>query len=176
MMLVKRVSLAKKKLVQIGIISDTHGYFEPSLREFFKQCDEVWHAGDIGSMEVIQEMQVFPKIRAVYGNIDGTAVRQSFPSVMHFELEGIRVYLTHIGGYPGNYASGIKARLKELGTGLFVCGHSHILKVIPDPQLGLLHINPGAIGKNGFHQVRTAVRLKLSNGKPSELEVLEITR
>lgn len=162
--------------MKAGIISDTHGFFEPALIDFFRDCDEVWHAGDIGNSELADRLMQLKPLRAVYGNIDGTEIRKMFPQHQRFEVDGLRIWMTHIGGYPGNYAPGIREGLKAYKPGLFISGHSHILKVIPDRTFNLLHINPGAIGKNGFHLVRTAVRLSITNSKVSELEVLELPR
>jgi putative phosphoesterase len=164
------------QMFQIGLISDTHGYFDPRLKEFFSGCQEIWHAGDIGSEAVAEEISAFRTLRAVYGNIDGAGLRSSYPGHQRFEIGGVRVWITHIGGYPGNYAPGIKEGLRTYKPGLFISGHSHILKVIPDKEFNLLYINPGAIGRNGFHTVRTAVRFILDNGKVKELDVLELPR
>ncbi len=159
----------------IGLLSDTHGYFDPRLRDFFTNCDEIWHAGDIGNLETADAISSFKPLRAVYGNIDGTDIRQMYPEHQHFECEGMKVWMTHIGGYPGHYDQRVK-EIRRDPPGLFISGHSHILKVMPDRKLGLLHINPGAAGKSGFHQVRTAVRFILEKGNIRDLEVLEMPR
>src|SRR3989304_663517 len=143
-------------MVKIGLLSDTHGYFDPGLVEFFKECDEIWHAGDIGSYEVIELIRKNWPLKAVYGNIDNQDVRKEFPKNQRFLCEGLDVWITHIGGYPKKYDPQVKQSLKNNPPGLFICGHSHILKVIYDHEFNLLHINPGAAGKFGLHQVRTA--------------------
>jgi len=159
---------------QIGLLSDTHCFFDPRLREFFANCDEIWHAGDIGNIETADEIAAFKPLRAVHGNIDGHEVRVVYPENLRFNYEGMDVWITHIGGYPGNYDSKIRNIIRTNSPELFISGHSHILKVIPDKTLGLLHINPGAAGKSGFHLVRTAVRFIIENGRIRDLEVIEL--
>lgn len=160
---------------RIGIISDTHSCWDDRFVEYFKDCDEVWHAGDIGWIDVIERLAaVVPMVRAVHGNIDHGEVRRSCPEFLEFETEGVRVLLTHIGGYPGRYAPGIKQKLKASCPTLMVCGHSHILKVIYDKELGVLHINPGAAGHQGWHRKRTLIRLELESGTPQNLEIIEL--
>lgn len=161
---------------KIGLLSDTHGFFDPRLKEFFSECQEIWHAGDIGNLETADEIAAFRPLRAVYGNIDGHEIRQIYPEHQRFRFEGMDIWITHIGGYPGNYDSRVRNALRTNTPEIFISGHSHILKVMPDKNLGLLHINPGAAGKSGFHQVRTAVRFTISSGKISDLEVLELAR
>ncbi len=158
----------------IGLLSDTHGFLDPTLFDHFAECDEVWHAGDIGSEEVADRLEAFKPLRAVYGNIDGQPLRRRYPETLVFELEGVKVLMTHIGGYPGRYPSRIQQMLQMHRPNLFICGHSHILKVMPDKKLGLLHINPGACGREGFHHMRTAMRFKLDNGKILQPEVIEL--
>ncbi|MDR0711566.1 MAG: metallophosphatase family protein [Prevotellaceae bacterium] len=157
--------------MKIGILSDTHGLFDEPLRRFFAEVDEVWHAGDIGS--VADAIAAFKPFRAVYGNIDGEEVRRSYPLRQRFTCEGVEALMTHIGGYPGRYEAAIARELRSNPPRLFVCGHSHILKVMFDEKLSCLHINPGAAGVYGFHTVRTAVRLEIANGSMSNLEVGE---
>lgn len=160
---------------RIGILSDTHSYWDDRYALHFKDCDEIWHAGDVGDYTIIERLQdVAPVVRAVRGNIDHGTVARRCPEVMEFEVEGLRVWLSHIGGYPGRYAPGVERMLREGRVGLMVCGHSHILKVMPDARLGLLHINPGAAGQAGWQQVRTLVRLAIDGGVPSGLEVVEL--
>lgn len=159
---------------RIGLLSDTHGYLEPSLRRHFEVCDEIWHAGDIGNTEVLDELKSWKPVRAVYGNIDGHEIRSECPEELSFELEQVPVYITHIGGRPGSYARGVSQRLNELRPRLFICGHSHILLVKMDDKLQSLYMNPGAAGKHGFHQVRTAVRFYLDSGLIRGLEVIEL--
>lgn len=159
---------------KIGLVSDTHGFWDTRLETYFEQVDEIWHAGDIGSIETYQAMEHFRPVRAVYGNIDGQAIRGILPLHQRFTLEGLTVWITHIGGYPGNYDYTIRDEMLRNPPGLFISGHSHICKVMPDKSLGLLHINPGAAGLNGFHQVRTAIRFAIENGRVTELEVIEL--
>jgi uncharacterized protein len=159
---------------QIGILSDTHGFFDPRLKDFFANCDEIWHAGDIGNLETADEIAAFKPLRAVYGNIDNHEVRIVYPENQRFHFEGMDVWITHIGGYPGNYDSRVRNLIRVNSPELFISGHSHILKVMPDRTLGLLHINPGAAGKSGFHQVRTAVRVVIDSGRAKDLEVIEL--
>lgn len=161
---------------RIGIISDTHGTFDNTLRGFLNEVDEIWHAGDIGSPEISDRIAAFRPLMAVYGNIDGGATRIQWPRFASFECEGLQVLMTHIGGYPGHYDRDTIEKIKALRPGLLITGHSHILKVGYDKKYGLLHINPGAAGISGFHQVRTAVRLTISDGQPSDLEVGEWPR
>jgi len=142
--------------------------------EYASQADEVWHAGDIGSLAVTDELQKRAKLRAVYGNIDGAEIRKEFPLNNRFLLEGMEVWMTHIGGYPGKYNPKIRKEIEMNPPKLFICGHSHILKVMPDKKLNLIHMNPGACGKYGFHQVRTMLRFELNSGKIEKLEVIEL--
>ncbi|MDR0994975.1 MAG: metallophosphatase family protein [Tannerella sp.] len=159
---------------RIGLLSDTHGYWDDKYAEYFASCDEIWHAGDIGSDELARRLEALKPLRAVYGNMDGYPIRWQYPKTAHFTLEGLRVMLTHIGGYPGRYDPSIRAELYESRPQLFVCGHSHILKVMYDKGLDCLHINPGAAGKSGIHKVRTLLRFSLAEGKISDLEVIEL--
>ncbi|MDR3188724.1 MAG: metallophosphatase family protein [Prevotellaceae bacterium] len=159
--------------MKIGILSDTHGLFDEPLRHFFAEVDEVWHAGDIGGSSVAEAIAAFKPLRAVYGNIDGEDIRRSHPLYQRFACEGVQVLMTHIGGYPGRYDPSVGGLLRSNPPQLFVCGHSHILKVMFDKKLSCLHINPGAAGRYGFHAVRTAVRLEIQNGSMSGLEVGE---
>ena len=159
---------------RIGLLSDTHGYLDEQLFHFFTECDEVWHAGDIGDEQVAEKLEAFRPFRAVYGNIDDALLRSRYPEDMRFTIEDLDVWMTHIGGYPGRYNKRVRAILESNPPGLFICGHSHILKVMPDRKYGLLHINPGAAGKQGFHLMRTAVRFTISEGKVSGLEVIEL--
>lgn len=161
-------------MTRIGLLSDTHSWLDPQLLPLFEECDEIWHAGDIGDLAVADALASRKPFRAVYGNIDDAAARARFPLDLHFELDGLRVLITHIGGYPGKYTARVKAILKEYRPKLYICGHSHILKIMPDPALGLLHINPGACGQEGFHQMRTAVRFSLHEGAIQDMEVIEL--
>ncbi len=159
--------------MRIGLLSDTHGWLDPQLALFFKECDEVWHCGDIGDVGVSDQLESSYKLRAVHGNIDGGELRRNYPEVQVLECEGVKVVMIHIGGYPGHYALGIKALLQRERPKLFVCGHSHIAKVQYDKQLECLHINPGAAGRSGFHHVRTAVRFTIKEGDIKDLELVE---
>ena len=161
---------------KIGILSDTHGYFDTSLGNFFKECDEIWHAGDIGSLEIIDNIKKIKLLRAVYGNIDGHEIRKLYGENLRFWCEDVEVWITHIAGYPGRYSREVKETLKRKAPGLLICGHSHILKVMYDKKFDLLYINPGAAGKFGFHKMRTAIRLVIDGTEMKDLEVLEIDR
>jgi len=143
---------------------------------FFENCNEIWHAGDIGDISVLDTLESKIKTRAVYGNIDNHEIRLTVPEFQIFKIGEYKVVMTHIGGYPNKYASKIKALLQKEKPNLFISGHSHILKVINDHNLNILHVNPGAYGKSGFHKIRTAVRFNISNNKISDFEILEIKR
>lgn len=161
-------------MFRIGLLSDTHGFFDDGLINFFTNTDEIWHAGDIGDLSVIERLREIKPVIAVYGNIDGTKIRNNFPEHQRMIREGLDIWMTHIGGYPGRYANEIKPRIFTNPPGLLISGHSHILKVIPDKKLSLLHINPGAAGRSGLHQVRTAVRFNIESGRVSDLEIIEL--
>ena len=160
---------------QIGLLSDTHSYWDERFNQYFADCDEIWHAGDIGSLEVIERLSKIGPVRAVYGNIDVQNIRTVFPEVNRFTIENTTVLMKHIGGYPGKYDKSVKHLLLEEPPQLFISGHSHILKVLFDKKLNLLHINPGAAGKYGFHTIRTIVRFKIDNGNFTDLEVIELS-
>lgn len=159
---------------QIGLLSDTHGYWDERYKLHFAHCDEVWHAGDIGSLDLVDKFEAFKPFRAVYGNIDGSDIRSAVPEFQRFTLEGVDVLMTHIGGYPGKYDPAVRNILQTNPPKLFVCGHSHILRVMFDKKYNCLDINPGAAGKYGFHKVRTLVRFVLDAGNIKELEVIEL--
>ena len=159
---------------KIGLLSDTHGYWDERYIRHFESCDEIWHAGDIGSIEVADRLAAFRPLRAVYGNIDGRELRLRFPQTLRFEVEGAQVLIKHIGGYPGHYDPSVRGSLLTRPPQLFISGHSHILKVKYDRTLSMLHINPGAAGKQGFHRVRTLVRFVVDQGCFSDLEVIEL--
>ena len=161
-------------MIKIGLLSDTHGFFDPRLKEFFRDCSEIWHAGDIGNISTADEIAFCKPLRAVYGNIDGQDVRIAYPEHLRFKCEEVDVWLTHIGGYPGHYDSRVRDKIRTDPPGLFISGHSHILKVMHDKKLNLLYINPGAAGKTGFHQIRTAVRFAIDGSKIKDLEVIEL--
>ena len=159
---------------KIGIISDTHGYWDDKYLKYFEPCDEIWHAGDIGSTEVAERLAEFRTFRAVCGNCDGGDLRLMYKEKLRFKCEDVDVLMKHIGGYPGNYDSSIRSQIYAMPPQLFISGHSHILKVKYDKTLGLLHINPGAAGKQGFHKVRTLVRFLIDQGQFKDLEVIEL--
>lgn len=161
-------------MTRIGLLSDTHAWWDEKYLQYFETCDEIWHAGDIGSLEVAQKLADFRLFRAVYGNIDGQEIRRIYPQINRFTVDGAEVLIKHIGGYPGKYDPSIAGSLLVHPPKLFVSGHSHILKVKYDKTLGMLHINPGAAGMSGFHKVRTMVRFVIDNGMFKDLEVVEL--
>lgn len=152
-------------------MSDTHGHLDSQVLPFFADCDEIWHAGDIGDPRVMDPLEAAKPVKAVWGNIDGPEIRQRYPEVWAFECAGVKVVMLHIGGYPGRYAKGVSALLKREKADLFICGHSHILKVVPCPKLGLVHLNPGACGREGFHLEKTLLRFSLEDGVLRDLQV-----
>lgn len=162
----------------IGLLSDTHGYLDDRLLPHLMACDEVWHAGDIGTLSVLEQLQSIKPFRGVYGNIDGPEIRASLPEILRFELAAVPVLIVHIGGYPGKYAKGIRGMLLDNPPvgGLFISGHSHILKVIYDQKGGFLHLNPGACGQEGWHKVKTMLRFQLEDGNIRHLEVVQMPR
>jgi putative phosphoesterase len=159
--------------MKIGVISDTHNTFDSCSEEFLRPCDEVWHAGDFGSVEIADRIAAFKPLRAVYGNIDGGVMRRMYNDINLFEVEGVKVLMTHIGGYPRHYAPKALQHIHMSRPKLFIAGHSHILKVIYDPVYDMLHINPGAAGKYGVHTVRTAIRFDIEAGEIKNLEIGE---
>ena len=161
---------------KILLLSDTHSYIDAQILKFAKQADEVWHAGDIGDLSVTDTLSKLKPLRAVYGNIDNNEARLEFPLDNTFTLEGVSVWITHIGGYPNKYNPRVKELLQKNTPKLFICGHSHILKVQYDKKLNLLHINPGAAGKHGFHKVRTMIRFELDNSEIKNMEVIELAK
>lgn len=161
-------------MLRIGLLSDTHGYWDEKYATYFKDCDEIWHAGDIGSDILAAKLALLKPLRAVYGNIDGQTIRLSYPKIAHFTVEEVKVMMTHIGGYPGRYNPEIRPELYATRPNLFIAGHSHILKVAFDKNLNCLYINPGAAGKSGFHQVRTLVRFVIDGTNIRDLEVIEL--
>lgn len=161
--------------MKIGLLSDTHSFLDPKIFEYFSSCDEIWHAGDIGNIEVCDQLSAFKPLMAVHGNIDNHTIRLMYPEEQLFEREGLKIWITHIGGYPPKYNPNLKKKLISIKPDIFICGHSHILKVISDQNLnGLLHINPGACGKHGFHQVKTIIRFDLNDKKISNMQVIEL--
>lgn len=163
-------------MTKILLLSDTHSYFGEDILKYVKQSDEVWHAGDIGDLKVTDEIRALKPLRAVFGNIDNAEARVEFPEHNIFKCENVNVWITHIGGYPGRYNPALRETIKQNPPNLFISGHSHILKVMPDKKLNLLHMNPGAIGKHGFHKVRTMLRFQIDDDKISNLEVIEYKR
>lgn len=161
---------------RIGLISDTHGTFDDVLQRFLADVDEIWHAGDFGNIETADAIAAFKPLRGVYGNIDGVVLRRVYPRWQQFECEQVKVVMTHIGGYPGRYYTGVADLLRTVRPKIFISGHSHILKVIYDKKLDLLHLNPGAAGLSGFHRVRTALRFVIDGDRIEELEVGEWER
>jgi putative phosphoesterase len=163
-------------MTKIGILSDTHAWIDERLFAHFSECDELWHCGDWGSLQAVNRLRDFKPVRAVWGNIDGYEIRSEFPQHNRFKCENVDVWLTHIGGYPGKYAPEVRPGIFSNPPKLFVCGHSHILKVKYDTNLDLLHINPGAAGKYGFHLVQTIVRLEIDGDAIKNLEVIEMVK
>lgn len=161
---------------KIGLLSDTHAYIGEKILKFFKDCDEIWHAGDIGNIETADKISKFKALKAVYGNIDGQDVRIVYPKIQSFTCEKVKVLMTHIGGYPGKYEKEMKDLIQKLKPNIFISGHSHILKVINDDKYNLLHINPGAAGKSGLHKFQTAVRFVIDGENIKDLEVFEKLR
>ena len=161
---------------KILLLSDTHGYVDDHMMKYVKESDEVWHAGDIGTTQVTDTISSQKPLRAVFGNIDNHELRLSFPEELLFECEDTNIYMTHIGGRPGRYAKGISEKIKSIKPKIFICGHSHILKIQYDKVNQLLFINPGAIGKHGFHKVRTMVRFEIDKSDIKNMEVIEIKR
>ncbi|HNP19980.1 MAG TPA: metallophosphoesterase family protein [Fulvivirga sp.] len=160
--------------MKIGLLSDTHGYLDPKVFEHFKECDEIWHAGDIGTMEVLKQLEAFKPCRIVFGNIDSHEIRTATCEDLWFECAGLTVWITHIGGYPPKYNKRVRDILKERSPDLFICGHSHILKVIRDPIHNLIHINPGAAGIQGFHKMKTLIRFDIEDKKLKNMQVIEL--
>ena len=161
---------------QICLLSDTHGFLDDRFLTHLNKCDEIWHAGDIGSQEVAEGLKEIAPLKAVIGNIDNHKIRLEFPENLRFMCERVDVFITHIGGYPGRYDKRVKEQLQSNSPTLFICGHSHILKVMNDKKLGILHMNPGAAGNSGLHKVKTMLRFKIDGKNISDLEVVELER
>ncbi len=160
---------------KIGLISDTHGYLDPKVAKYFKEVDEIWHAGDIGDRDVITALEQLAPVKAVYGNIDSSIIRAEFPLDLFFKCEALNVWITHIGGYPGRYPKRVREYLaSNPSPDLFIDGHSHILKVMKDEKYNLLHMNPGAAGVHGFHKVKTILRFEINGSKIQNLEAIEL--
>ena len=161
---------------RIGLLSDTHGYINPKLSGFFAECNEIWHAGDIGDLETAKILASIKPLRAVVGNIDGNELKSFYPPYQEFMCEDIKVLILHTGGYPGKYSAEARQLIKDTAPGLFITGHSHILKVINDSKNRLLHINPGAAGKQGFHEISTVVRFTIDGADFRDLEIMEMPK
>lgn len=161
--------------MKIGLLSDTHGWLDDQVLHYFQDCDEVWHAGDIGHLAIANKLAAFKPFRAVHGNIDGQDIRIRYPQDQHFVCAGLKVWMTHIGGKPPYYTTTVRTMLQHEVPDIFVCGHSHILRVMHDPQYPpLLYLNPGAAGREGFHQVRTLLRFMLQDKKISQMQAIEL--
>ena len=159
---------------KILLLSDTHSHIDERILHYAGETDEIWHAGDIGKTDVTDKLKQIGPLRAVYGNIDDAEIRKEFPLNQRFMCEEVDVWITHIGGYPGKYSPAIREEIRQNPPKLFICGHSHILKVMNDKNLGLLHMNPGAAGKHGFHKKRTMLRFQIDKKEIKELEVIEL--
>jgi putative phosphoesterase len=161
--------------MRIGLISDTHSFLDPKVFDYFKNMDEIWHAGDIGDRSVADELEKFKPFRAVFGNIDDKTIQARFKEDLWFECEGLKIWMTHIGGAPPNYNPRIKRILKERIPDIFICGHSHILRVKKDPNFkNMLYVNPGAAGNHGFHHMKTLIRFEILNREIKNMEVIEL--
>lgn len=161
-------------MVKIGLISDTHSYLDDAVFKHFENCDEIWHAGDFGSIDVADKLAAFKPFKGVYGNIDGGDIRKTYPENLRFKCENVDVWMTHIGGYPDRYSPLVKPEIYANPPQLFICGHSHILKVIYDKKINCLHINPGAAGKQGWQKVRTLIRFAIDDDKIKDLQIIEL--
>ena len=162
--------------MKVGLVSDTHGFIDERLLDFFKDTQEIWHAGDVGDYSVIEKLEKIKPVKAVYGNIDGQDIRIQFSEHNRFRIEDTDVWITHIGGYPGRYDRNVYHEIRSNPPDIFISGHSHILKVMYDEKINCLHINPGAYGKSGSHAVRTAVRFEIHSSDIKKLEILEVNR
>ncbi|MEJ7823472.1 MAG: metallophosphoesterase family protein [Chitinophagaceae bacterium] len=163
-------------MTRIGLISDTHHYLDDEIFEHFKNCDEIWHAGDFGTNEIANRLNLFKPLRGVYGNIDGYDIRSIYPEKLRWRCEAVEVMMTHIGGYPPKYNVAVKKELEKIPAQLFISGHSHILKVMYDAALQCLHMNPGAAGKQGWHKIRTVIRFAIDGKEIKDCEVIELSK
>lgn len=161
-------------MTRIGLISDTHSYLDDAVFKHFENCDEIWHAGDFGTIELADKLAAFKPLKGVYGNIDDKDVRIVYPEHLRFKCEEVDVWMTHIGGYPGRYSQNIKGEIYSNPPKLFITGHSHILKVMFDKKINCLHMNPGAAGKQGWHKVRTLLRFNIDGAKIQDLQIVEL--
>jgi uncharacterized protein len=160
--------------MKIGMISDTHGYLDPKVFQAFEDCDEIWHAGDFGSLEIVEQLRQFKSLRAVYGNIDDPVIRAQTTLDVHFECEGVSVWMTHIAGHPGRYSPRVRKILTTDRPDVLICGHSHIVSVQNDRKYHLKYLNPGAAGHEGPHLMRTLLKANFSQGKMSDLRLIEL--
>ena len=161
--------------MKVGLLSDTHGFLDQSIFEHFKHCDEVWHAGDIGDEDLLHELEALKPVRAVFGNIDNRTLQNNLPEDLWFTVEGLTIWMTHIGGAPPNYNPRVKKILAERIPDIFICGHSHILRIKRDPKFNnMLYLNPGASGNHGFHHIKTLVRFELKEKEVRNMEVIEL--
>lgn len=160
--------------MRIGLLSDSHGLLDDAIFKYFEGCDEVWHAGDFGDKQILDRLRAFKPTRGVFGNIDGEALRAELTEDLEWDCQGLRVYMTHIGGYPGRWDARARRELKRRRPGLFVCGHSHVLRVMRDVSLGLVYLNPGACGHKGWHTMRTALRFSIIDGQAGGVEAIEL--
>ncbi len=160
--------------MKIGLISDTHGHLDQDVAGYFKNCDEIWHAGDIGEGGIIEDLSLIAPVQAVYGNIDTPAFQSNYPENLIMEREGQKILMTHIAGKPPRYNPRVKKLIGDVKPNIFICGHSHILRVIPDKVSNCLYINPGAAGRQGFHSVKTIIRFEINSGKIENMEVIEL--
>jgi len=163
-------------MTRIGLLSDTHSFLDEAVFRHFENCDEIWHAGDFGNIELADHLAAFKPLKGVYGNIDGKEIRQTYPEILRFKCEAVDVWMTHIGGYPGKYSPAIREEIYTNPPKLFICGHSHILKVIYDKKINCLHLNPGAAGKQGWQKVRTLMRFNIDGDKIQDLQIIELTK
>lgn len=161
-------------MTRIGLIADTHNYLDEAVFRHFASCDEIWHAGDFGSATIADQLRAFKPLRGVYGNIDGYDIRSQYPLQLNWQCEDVTVFMVHIGGYPKRYAPGVKNELVNNKSKLFISGHSHILKIIYDEQIGCLHMNPGAAGNQGWHKKRTIIRFAIDGSDMKDCEVIEL--
>ena len=161
-------------MTRVLLLSDTHGYMDERILNYVLEADEVWHAGDIGSFDVTDRISELKPLRAVHGNIDNSRIQTEFPRDQHFYCEDVSVWMTHIGGYPGRYTQRVREALTEIRPKIYICGHSHILKVLPDKKLDLIHMNPGACGRHGLHSMRTMLRFVIDGSEIKDLEVIEL--
>ncbi len=161
---------------KIALISDTHSYYGEDVGKYIESCDEIWHAGDIGDVMTLDKYRAIKMVRAVFGNIDGQDIRVEIPEYLFFTIESLKVLIIHIGGYPGRYSRRAKELITSFRPDIFISGHSHILKIIPDKKNNLLHLNPGSCGKKGFHKIRTLILFDIDNGNIQNMRVVELSR